>query len=139
VQLQSVGLDVYFWLCEEVHRQVLTIDSLLPQKCGILAALIATVMHTFADLAKALTQSTVYLSGLQSRFDLPSFNGAGYSEAYLDALKVKGQSQVKVNISPLEVVRFIISGFVPMNEMCERAGSIHKPKLRLCLIISLFG
>ena len=40
----------------------------------------------------------------------------------LDALKVKDQSQVKVSISPLEVVRFISSGFVPMNEMCERAG-----------------
>ena len=40
----------------------------------------------------------------------------------LDALKVKGQSQVNVSISPLEVVRFISSGFVPMNEMCERAG-----------------
>jgi hypothetical protein len=39
----------------------------------------------------------------------------------LDALKVKGQSQVKVSISPLEVVRFISGGFVPMNEMCERA------------------
>ena len=40
----------------------------------------------------------------------------------LDALKVKGQSQLKVSISPLEVVRFISGGFVPMNEMCERAG-----------------
>jgi hypothetical protein len=40
----------------------------------------------------------------------------------LDALKVKGQSQVKVSISPLEVVRFISGGFVPMNEMFERAG-----------------
>jgi len=40
----------------------------------------------------------------------------------LDALKVKGQSQVKVSISSLEVVRFISGGFVPMNEMCERAA-----------------
>ena len=40
----------------------------------------------------------------------------------LDALKVKGQEQVKVSIDPLEVVRFISGGFVPMNEMCERAG-----------------
>lgn len=40
----------------------------------------------------------------------------------LDALKVKGQSQVQVSISPLEVVRFISSGFAPMNVMCERAG-----------------
>ena len=35
----------------------------------------------------------------------------------LDALKVKGQSQVKVSISPLEVVQFSSGGFVPMNEM----------------------
>ena len=40
----------------------------------------------------------------------------------LDALKVKGQEQVKVTISPLDVVQFISGGFVPMNEMCERAG-----------------
>ena len=39
-------------------------------------------MHTFADLAKALNRSTVYLSGLQSRFELPTFDGPGYSEAY---------------------------------------------------------
>ena len=40
----------------------------------------------------------------------------------LDALKVKGREQVKVTISPLDVVQFISGGFVPMNEMCERAG-----------------
>ncbi len=40
----------------------------------------------------------------------------------LDALKLKGQQQVKVSISPLEVAQFISGGFVPMNEMCERAG-----------------
>jgi hypothetical protein len=40
----------------------------------------------------------------------------------LDALKVKGQAQVKVSISPMEVVQFIRGGFVPMNEMCEQAG-----------------
>jgi hypothetical protein len=28
-------------------------------------------MHTFADLVKALKRSTLYLSGLQSRFELP--------------------------------------------------------------------
>lgn len=40
-------------------------------------------MHTFADLAKALNGSTVYLSGLLSRLELPTFDNAGYSEAYL--------------------------------------------------------
>lgn len=40
-------------------------------------------MHTFADLAKALNRSTVYVSGLQSRFELPAFDGAGYTDAYL--------------------------------------------------------
>jgi hypothetical protein len=44
-------------------------------------------MHTFADLAKALNRSTVYVSGLQSRFELPTFEGAGYSEAYLAFLQ----------------------------------------------------
>ncbi len=41
------------------------------------------IMHTFADLAKALNRSTVYLSGLQSRFELPPLDGAGHLEAYL--------------------------------------------------------
>ena len=40
----------------------------------------------------------------------------------LDALKVQGRPQVQVQINPLEVVQFISGGFVPMNEMCERAG-----------------
>lgn len=40
----------------------------------------------------------------------------------LDALKVQGQPKVQVQIHPLEVVQFISGGFVPMNEMCERAG-----------------
>ena len=44
-------------------------------------------MHTFADLAKALNRSTVYVSGLQSRFELPMLDGAGYSEAYLAFLQ----------------------------------------------------
>lgn len=44
-------------------------------------------MHTFADLAKALNRSTVYVSGLQSRFELPTFDGAGYSEPYLAFLQ----------------------------------------------------
>ncbi len=44
-------------------------------------------MHTFAALANALNRSTVYVSGLQSRFDLPSFEGACYSEAYLAFLQ----------------------------------------------------
>jgi hypothetical protein len=40
----------------------------------------------------------------------------------LDALKVQGQPQVQVQINPMELVQFISGGFVPMNEMCERAG-----------------
>lgn len=44
-------------------------------------------MHTFAALAKAMNRSTVYLSGIQSRFELPTFEGAGYSEAYLAFLQ----------------------------------------------------
>jgi hypothetical protein len=39
--------------------------------------------HTFADLAKALNRSTVYLCGLPLRFELPTFEGESYSSAYL--------------------------------------------------------
>ena len=44
-------------------------------------------VKTFADLAKALNRSTVYLSGLQSRFELPVIEGVGYSSAYLAFLQ----------------------------------------------------
>ncbi len=45
-------------------------------------------MHTFADLAKILHRSTVYVSGVQSRFELPVFEGATYSDAYLAFLQI---------------------------------------------------
>lgn len=35
-------------------------------------------MRTFADLTKSLNRSAAYLSGLQSRFKLSAFDGAGY-------------------------------------------------------------
>lgn len=44
-------------------------------------------MHTFADLAKVLNRSTVYVSGLQSRFELPVLEGGGYSDAYQSFLQ----------------------------------------------------
>ena len=37
---------------------------------------------TLGEMAKALNRSTVYLQGLQARFELPVKKGAGYSEAY---------------------------------------------------------
>jgi hypothetical protein len=40
----------------------------------------------------------------------------------LEALKVQGRDQVQVCVEPLEVLQFISGGFVPVNEMCERAG-----------------
>ena len=35
-------------------------------------------------MAKTVNRSTVYLSGLQKRFELPAFEGATYSDAYLE-------------------------------------------------------
>ena len=40
-------------------------------------------MHSFADMAKALNRSPIYLTGLQKRFELPVFAGASYSAAYI--------------------------------------------------------
>jgi hypothetical protein len=40
-------------------------------------------VYTLADMAGKLNRSTVYLSGLQKRFELPAFEGATYFEAYL--------------------------------------------------------
>jgi hypothetical protein len=45
-------------------------------------------MHTLTEIAKALNRPIVYLSGLQSRFELPVLPGAGYSEAYLAFFRV---------------------------------------------------
>ena len=43
--------------------------------------------YSLADLTADLNRPAVYLHGLQSRFDLPPFSGAGYSEAYLQFLR----------------------------------------------------
>jgi hypothetical protein len=44
-------------------------------------------MHTLAEIAKSLNRSVVYLSGLQSRFELPVLEGAGYTQPYLAFLQ----------------------------------------------------
>jgi len=44
-------------------------------------------MRTFGDMAQELNRSTVYLSGLQKRFELPTFEGAAYSDAYVAFLR----------------------------------------------------
>ena len=44
-------------------------------------------MHTLGDMAKALNRSAVYLRGVQARFELPVFEGAGYADAYLALLR----------------------------------------------------
>ena len=41
-------------------------------------------VHSLADMATKLNRSTVYLSGLQKRFELPAFEGATYPDAYLE-------------------------------------------------------
>ncbi len=43
--------------------------------------------HTFGEMAKALNRSPVYLRGLQARFELPVFDGPGYSAAYCTFLR----------------------------------------------------
>lgn len=40
----------------------------------------------------------------------------------LDSLAVKGRPEVQVAYDPMELVNFISRHFVPMNEMCDRAG-----------------
>jgi len=44
-------------------------------------------MHTLSDMAKVLSRSPVYLYGLQKHFDLPVFEAAAYSPAYLTFLR----------------------------------------------------
>ena len=44
-------------------------------------------MHSFGNMSKTLNRSAVYVSGLQARFELPAFEGAAYSNAYLEFLR----------------------------------------------------
>ncbi len=44
-------------------------------------------MHTLGDMAKALNRSPLILAALQKRFELPVFEGAAYSEAYVSFLR----------------------------------------------------
>jgi hypothetical protein len=43
--------------------------------------------HTMNEMAASLNRSTVYIAGLQKRFELPVFSGAAYSPAYLAFLR----------------------------------------------------
>jgi hypothetical protein len=43
--------------------------------------------QTLAEMAASLNRSTVYIAGLQKRFELPVFSGAAYSPAYLALLR----------------------------------------------------
>ena len=44
-------------------------------------------MHTLTEMAKVLNRPALEVRRLQSRFALPAFDGAGYSEAYLAFLR----------------------------------------------------
>jgi hypothetical protein len=44
-------------------------------------------MHTFSQMTRLLNRSPKEVQNLQSRFELPVFAGAGYSEAYLAFLR----------------------------------------------------
>ncbi len=43
---------------------------------------------TLGEMAKALNRPVVYLAGIQRRFELPVFEGAGYSAAYFALLRL---------------------------------------------------
>ena len=47
----------------------------------------STAPHTLADIAQRLNRPAVVISGLQNRFELPAFEGASYSDAYLAFLR----------------------------------------------------
>jgi|GEM_PF-4913293 len=68
-------------------------------------------MHTFADLAKALNRSTVYVSGLQSRFELPMFDGPGYTETPSDSSRGGFLFWVLVKIFTQAVMMFLVLGW----------------------------
>ena len=44
-------------------------------------------MHTLSDIATVLNRSAIYIKGLQVRFELPVYQGAKYTDAYLNFLR----------------------------------------------------
>ena len=46
-----------------------------------------TKPQTLSEMAASLHRSTVYVSGLQKRFELPVFSGTAYSPAYVVFLR----------------------------------------------------
>ena len=44
-------------------------------------------MRSLGEISKSLSRAAVYVSGLQTRFELPVLEGAAYSNAYLDFLR----------------------------------------------------
>lgn len=44
-------------------------------------------MRSLGEMSKSLNRATVYVSGLQTRFELPVMEGATYSNAYLEFLR----------------------------------------------------
>src|SRR5438128_689344 len=45
-------------------------------------------MHSLGDMSKSLNRAAVYVSGVQARFELPVVQGAEYSQAYLEFLRI---------------------------------------------------
>ncbi len=61
-----------------VERLPLDVDIEQEHSCG---------MHSLADMAEKFSRPTVYLSGLQKRFELPVLEGANYTDSYLEFLR----------------------------------------------------
>ena len=58
----------------------------------------------------------------------------------LTGAKRAGEPDVKVEVDPLELLRFVSDGFVPMNEMFERAGQSEAAiYLRTKCVMEYFG
>ncbi|MHB1309293.1 MAG: hypothetical protein ACYC23_19625, partial [Limisphaerales bacterium] len=44
-------------------------------------------MRSLGEMSQSLNRAAVYVSGLQTRFELPVMEGATYSNAYLEFLR----------------------------------------------------
>lgn len=59
--------------------------------------------QTLGEMAASLNRSTLYVSGLQKRFELPVLSGAAYSPAYLACLR--GLTALRIFDVPEETLR----------------------------------
>ena len=100
-------------------------------------------MHTLGDMAKSLNRPAVQLHNLQTRFELPAFEGAAYTDAYLAflravvfmrALNVSEESLLKLWKFEKKLLQLLhVDSIGSPTWFLDACGPINTPRHRLLL------